>query len=256
MNGLPYYRAYPRDFIEGTVGMPFELKAAYRLVLDLIYMQGGRLPDDAQYIAGLLGCSVRKWKALREALLSTGKIEASGGHLTNERADKELEWARSRQSTQRENRSGARKNNGLREPRSDHTESDTDTEEERDKAAADPTSPHARAEPPKDAAPPAADAETTPEPCVLGDRITDIVGSTHPNWAMSGALVSGWRAEGIPDEVMIAAAQRTRARCDATGSAPPSHPRYLDGIIRDAMRPAPRASPRRRSAFGDGPVIR
>ncbi len=22
MNGLPYYKAYPRDFIEGTVGMP------------------------------------------------------------------------------------------------------------------------------------------------------------------------------------------------------------------------------------------
>ncbi|MFK5283859.1 DUF1376 domain-containing protein, partial [Lacticaseibacillus paracasei] len=56
MNGLPYYKAYPRDFIEGTIGMPFELKGAYRLLLDLIYMQGGRLPDDAKYISGLLGC--------------------------------------------------------------------------------------------------------------------------------------------------------------------------------------------------------
>ena len=57
MNGLPYYKAYPRDFIEGTVGMSFELKAAYRLVLDLVYMQGGDLPDNSRYIAGLLGCS-------------------------------------------------------------------------------------------------------------------------------------------------------------------------------------------------------
>ncbi|MBC8717497.1 hypothetical protein [Ochrobactrum sp. Marseille-Q0166] len=42
-------KPYPRDFIEGTIGMSFELKAAYRLVLDLIYMQGGNLPDDARY---------------------------------------------------------------------------------------------------------------------------------------------------------------------------------------------------------------
>lgn len=44
MNGLPYYKAYPRDFIEGTVGMSFELKGAYRLVLDLIYLRSGNCP--------------------------------------------------------------------------------------------------------------------------------------------------------------------------------------------------------------------
>ena len=36
--------------------MTFELKGAYRLVLDLIYMQDGQLPDDARYIwAACLG---------------------------------------------------------------------------------------------------------------------------------------------------------------------------------------------------------
>jgi hypothetical protein len=82
MNGLPYYKAYPRDFIEGTVGMSFELKAAYRLVLDLVYMQGGDLPDNSRYIAGLLGCSVRKWNGFRDELLSLGKIRVSGEFLT------------------------------------------------------------------------------------------------------------------------------------------------------------------------------
>ena len=75
MNGLPYYKAYPRDFIEGTIGMDFELKGAYRLVLDLIYMQGGQLADDARYISGLLGCTLKKWNSLRSKLIEMGKTE-------------------------------------------------------------------------------------------------------------------------------------------------------------------------------------
>jgi len=78
MNGLPYYKAYPRDFIEGTIGMPFEIKCAYRVVLDIIYMQGGKLPDDARYISGVLGCSIRKWKSIRQSLLDLDKLHVCG----------------------------------------------------------------------------------------------------------------------------------------------------------------------------------
>lgn len=125
MNGLPYYRAYPRDFIEGTIGMSFELKGAYRLVLDLIYMQGGRLPDDARYISGLLGCSIRKWKSLRDELVAMNKLTVSGEFLTNYRAEKELETLGKLQDKQRENAAGPRKNKSLQKPRLDHTEPDT-----------------------------------------------------------------------------------------------------------------------------------
>jgi uncharacterized protein YdaU (DUF1376 family) len=129
MNGLPYYKAYPRDFIEGTIGMDFETKAAYRLVLDLIYMQGGALVDDARYIAGLLGCSVKKWNALRGALVSAGKIVVRDGYLGNYRADKEMEILGKFQEKQSKNRRHPNKNNSLESPRIDHTEPDTDTEE-------------------------------------------------------------------------------------------------------------------------------
>lgn len=130
MNGLPYYKAYPRDFVEGTIGMPFEVKCAYRVVLDLIYMQGGELPDDARYISGLLGCSIRKWKSIREALLEAGKLSVSGDFLTNKRAEKELETLAKLQDKQRENRSRPNKNSDLQEPRSDHTEPDTEEKED------------------------------------------------------------------------------------------------------------------------------
>lgn len=130
MNGLPYYKAYPRDFIEGTIGMPFEIKCAYRVVLDLIYMQGGELPDDPRYISGLLGCSIRKWKTIRNALVEMGKIQVSGEFLTNYRAVSELETLAKLQDKQRENRTRPNKNNNLQKPRSDHTEPEPEPDKE------------------------------------------------------------------------------------------------------------------------------
>jgi uncharacterized protein YdaU (DUF1376 family) len=122
LNGLPYYKAYPRDFVEGTIGMPFEVKCAYRVVIDLIYMQGGRLPDDARYISGHLGCSVRKWKSIRQTLVELGKLIVSGDFLTNYRADKEIESLSKLQEKQAENARHPRKNKNLQEPRQRHTE--------------------------------------------------------------------------------------------------------------------------------------
>lgn len=136
MNGLPYYKAYPRDFFEGTIGMSLELKGAYRVLLDLIYMQAGRLPDDPKYIAGMLGCSVRAWNKHRSELIAMGKIVADLGVISNFRADKELETLRSLQDKQRENGSKGGKVKGLRQalakPKPSHTEPEPDKEERED----------------------------------------------------------------------------------------------------------------------------
>lgn len=122
MNRLPYYKAYPRDFFEGTIGMPFEMKGGYRIILDLIYMQSGDLPDDARYIAGLLGCSVRKWKSIRIFLINAGKIQVNGDFISNSRARVELETLSKLQDKQRENRTGPNKNKGLPTPKVDQPE--------------------------------------------------------------------------------------------------------------------------------------
>ncbi len=132
MNGLPYYKAYPRDFIEATAGWPLDLKGAYRVVLDLIYLHGGRLADDPRFIAGNLGCSVRAWNGYRARLIEADKLQVIGGFLANYRADKELESLRSFQEKQRENASKTRKNNEIAEatakPKASHTEPDTEEE--------------------------------------------------------------------------------------------------------------------------------
>jgi len=126
-NALPYYPRYPRDFLDGTAGMSLELKGAYSVVLDLIYMMGERgLPDDARYISGQLGCSVRKWNGLRETLVSEGKIFIENGIISNSRADKEKIIQRKYRDNKSENRARPNKNKDL-ESRATTYKIDTDT---------------------------------------------------------------------------------------------------------------------------------
>lgn len=90
---LPWYRRFPDNFIAGTVGLTLEEKGAYSLVLDLMYVRGGPVPDEPRYIAGVCNCSVRKWNAIRQRLIDLGKIHAVDGYLTNDRAQEEIEIA-------------------------------------------------------------------------------------------------------------------------------------------------------------------
>jgi uncharacterized protein YdaU (DUF1376 family) len=113
---LPYYKRFPRDFLDGTIGLCLETKGAYAIVLDLIYMRDGRLSDDARYIAGQLGCSVRKWTAIRKELLEAGKIQCSNGIISNFRADYLTEESRKYQDKQREIAGLPRKNKELPQP--------------------------------------------------------------------------------------------------------------------------------------------
>lgn len=131
MSNLPYYPRYPRDFFEGTAGLPFEVKAAYSLVLDLIYMMGERgLPDDPHFISGHLGMSVRKWNGIKKALLDAGKVYLSDGIISNVRADKEKIIQSKYRDKQRENALGRSKNKDLEEPPRSHTDTDTEEKEE------------------------------------------------------------------------------------------------------------------------------
>lgn len=76
---LPYYKRFPHVLIDSTIGLPFEQKGAYGLLIDLIFMNDGLLRDDSGYIAGHLGCSKQKWNSIRAALISSGYIWIDGG---------------------------------------------------------------------------------------------------------------------------------------------------------------------------------
>lgn len=121
---LPYYKRFPRDFLEGTIGLSFEVKGAYAIVLDLIYMRDGRLPDDARFIAGQLGCSVRKWTAIRDELISRDKLQVRDGIISNFRADYLTEESRSFQDKQADIAGRPRKNRDLGQPKASQSESE------------------------------------------------------------------------------------------------------------------------------------
>lgn len=124
---LPFYRRFPRKFIEGTVGMPLEVKGGYSILLDLIYAHSGRLVDDPKFIAGVLGCSVRKWNMIRERLIHLGKIQAENGIISNSIADAEIESCGKFQDKQAENRARPNKNRRLKSPNHHLIDKDKDT---------------------------------------------------------------------------------------------------------------------------------
>lgn len=85
-----WYKRCGADFIHGTMMLTLEEKGAYSLCLDLIYDRGGPIPDDARWLSGVCGVSIRKWNAIRQRLLDLGKLSAGHGMLSNARADLEL----------------------------------------------------------------------------------------------------------------------------------------------------------------------
>lgn len=111
---LPYYKRYPRKFFDATIGWNWEEKSIYGLVIDLIFMLDGKLPDDARYIAGQLGCSVRKWNSIREKLIISGKLEVKNEIISNKTADDLLIEQRSYRDKKAENRSRPNKNKDVK----------------------------------------------------------------------------------------------------------------------------------------------
>lgn len=91
MSARPWYKRYGADFITGTLELSLEEKGAYSICLDLIYDRGKAIPDDPQWISRACGCSVRKWKTIRQKLIDKGKIFERDGQLDNFRAEKNRE---------------------------------------------------------------------------------------------------------------------------------------------------------------------
>jgi len=126
---LPYYPMYPRDFFEGTQEMSLELKGAYIMVLNLMYTRGGPVSDEPGFLSRYVGCSVRKWKQVRDELVAMGKLHVQNGMISNSRADEVLEKQRSYQDKQAENRARPNKNNAEETPaRTTRAKSEPDTE--------------------------------------------------------------------------------------------------------------------------------
>jgi uncharacterized protein YdaU (DUF1376 family) len=91
MSAKPWHKRYHSDALSGMLPLTLEERGAYQTVLDLIYDRGGPIIDNERLLAGYMNCSIRKWRSLREALIAKRKLALVDGHLTNSRAEKEIE---------------------------------------------------------------------------------------------------------------------------------------------------------------------
>ena len=91
MSDNPWHRRYHSDALTGMLSLTLEERGAYQTVLDMIYDRGGPIADHDRVLAGYMGCSVRKWRSLREKLIASGKLTARNGVITNRRAEKRRE---------------------------------------------------------------------------------------------------------------------------------------------------------------------
>ena len=88
---LPWYKRNPAKFQQATIGWNEGLKGAYSTVLDLIYMNGGELPDENGYISVHIGCTKNKWTGVyKKELLKREKITLEDGIIRNSYATNEL----------------------------------------------------------------------------------------------------------------------------------------------------------------------
>ena len=76
MSDNPWHRRYHSDALTGMLSLTLEERGAYQTVLDMIYDRGGPIADHDRVLAGYMGCSVRKWRSLREKLIASGKLTA------------------------------------------------------------------------------------------------------------------------------------------------------------------------------------
>ena len=94
MSALPYHKRYHSDALAGFMGLTLEERGCYQTLLDMMYDRGGPLIDNERLLAGYMGCSIRKWRSLREILIDKRKIRInSAGLITNGRTEKEIENA-------------------------------------------------------------------------------------------------------------------------------------------------------------------
>lgn len=100
MNRFDWHARYHQDALDGMLMLTLEERGAYNTLLDLIYSRGGPVPDDERFLAGWMGCSVKKWRIIRATLLVKGKLEPAEHlgqpALINARAAAELELSAAR----------------------------------------------------------------------------------------------------------------------------------------------------------------
>lgn len=88
---FPYFKFYPRDWLEATRGMSLEERGAYIDFICLFMEAEGDLADDDNWIRHQMHVPKQRWRKMKSKLIEHGKISIQGDRLVNERCLRELD---------------------------------------------------------------------------------------------------------------------------------------------------------------------
>lgn len=233
MSSKPWHRRYHSDALAGFLALTLEERGAYQTLLDLMYDRGGPIPDNERLLSGYMGCSLRKWRALREQLLLKRKINViDDGRLSNSRFEKELENDAKTRRKHAENGSKGGRN------KAENAKNGNENNEGDEAGLGDGSSlPEARGHMPEEAK-----ASSAREPDIdvpsLMNRLCSAAGIMAPDPGCNFdrhtealSLVEGWITAGAdPDKLEQCVAARA-----ASAKQTPRSLRYFDGAVRDAI---------------------
>ena len=88
---LPYHKRWHSDMITEVINLDLRERGAFFTLVDLMYIHGGAIPDDDDFMRRYLGCNAKGWHTLRDRLLHLQKIYRDGNNLLRSSlVDKEL----------------------------------------------------------------------------------------------------------------------------------------------------------------------
>lgn len=93
---MKWYKRDPDAALAGMAELSFEECGAYNRLLDLLYSRDGNVPDDDAFCAKVFHCRPQVWRRLKAALIAKGKVHETGGKLTANRVENELQTAHKR----------------------------------------------------------------------------------------------------------------------------------------------------------------
>ena len=87
----PWFKWYPADYLQATLGLTLEQDGFYRRVLDAMWLNGGMVPVDEKKLAMLLRCSLKKTRNMEALLANYCTLVPKGS-----RGNVEAMWSQSR----------------------------------------------------------------------------------------------------------------------------------------------------------------
>lgn len=85
-----FYKMDPSAWDFGTANLTLEQEAAYLRIVNATHKHRQPVPNNDRVLAGLFRCSMRKARALVDALIEAGKVRIEDGSIVNERAISDL----------------------------------------------------------------------------------------------------------------------------------------------------------------------